>query len=397
LSKTSQIKKRRILRIQSRICIGGPALNTINLSAGLNSDLYQTLLIGGRLQEDEESMEPYAHEKGIAIQIIPEMGRTLSPFDDFRALFKLIRLMKKYKPHLVHTHTAKAGALGRLAAFYCRVPIKVHTFHGHVFKGYFSPLVNRLVITTEQILAKLSSKIITISRIQKQDITEVYRITSTKKCQIVPLGFELDKVIHGSPGNFKKSLKLPESIRLFGILARLVPVKNHHFLLRSIAEWKRLYHSQEKTKIMFLFIGDGTLRNELEQLKDELALNDVVRFTGWKKCTADIYADLDLNMLVSKNEGTPVTLIEGMASGVPILTTDVGGIRDIAPENAGTILSEGASHTEFARAIQFFIRNPKRLSQNVKDKVKLAFGLERLIKDIENTYDELFKSKEIKT
>ena len=386
-------EKRRILRIQSRICIGGPALNTINLSAGLNSDRYQTLLIGGRLLENEESLEPLAHQKGVAIKMIPEMGRTLSPLDDIKAFIKLVRVMKKFKPHLVHTHTAKAGTLGRLAAIYCRVPLRVHTFHGHVFRGYFSPAVNKLVILTEKVLAAFSTKIVAISKIQKSDLTEVFRITKAAKCQIVPLGFELDQMINGTPGNFKKSLGLPDTTRLFGILARLVPVKNHEFLIRSIAKWKELYPGED---VKFLIIGDGELKSELQQLTDELDLNDLVIFTGWKKNTAEIYADLDLNILVSRNEGTPVTLIEGMAAGVPILTTDVGGIRDVAPENTGTILPADVDHTEFAKAIQSFVVNPTRLSNDVREEVRSAFSVKRLVRDIENLYDELFTSREKK-
>ncbi|PIE01610.1 MAG: hypothetical protein CSA81_11225 [Acidobacteria bacterium] len=377
-------EKIRVLRIQSRICIGGPALNTINLSAGLNPERYQTLLIGGRLQEDEKSMEPLAHEKGVAIQIIPEMGRSVSLFDDLRAFFKLKALIEKYRPHIVHTHTTKAGALGRLAAFYCKVPIRIHTFHGHVFSGYFNPLINRAVIAAERFLGRLSTQIVAISNIQKRDITEKYKIVKPEKCKVIPLGFELHKVVNGQKGRLKAELGIHPQTRILGILARLVPIKNHSFLLQAIAEWKKI--KRERDQAMFLIIGDGTLRSDLEKEARELRITGCTQFTGWRKETAAIYADLDLNLLVSRNEGTPVTLIEGMSAGVPFLSLDVGGIRDIAPEKAGNILPANSTPREFANAIQRFMEQPFELSREIKEEVHRRFDVSRLVRDVEELY-----------
>jgi glycosyltransferase involved in cell wall biosynthesis len=385
----------RVLRIQSRICIGGPALNTINLSSGLEEKGFHTILVGGRLQENEQSMVPLAVEKGVDVRIIPEMGRSVALFDDLKALFKLIALIRSFQPHIVHTHTAKAGALGRIAAMLCRVPIRFHTFHGHVFTGYFKPWVNSIVIRVERMLGRISSRIIAISRIQFEDLTLKYRIISKNKCRIVPLGFELRKIYGGEPGLFRSSLNVRENTVLCGILARLVPVKDHRFLLDAIREWKNRFREMSTVRPVFLIIGDGDLREELENQTDELGIRDWVVFTGWRQDLKAIYADLDLNILVSRNEGTPVTLIEGMACGVPILAKDVGGIRDIAPQGAGTILPAHCSPVQFAESIQKFLSNPKCLSHEVQAKVRANFDVSRLVSDMEHHYRELLSERGI--
>lgn len=381
----------RLLRIQSRICIGGPALNTINLSAGLSNRNYQTLLVGGQLLADEKSMIPFARERGVAVQLLPEMGRSVSVFDDWKAFWRVVSLIKRFKPHVVHTHTAKAGAIGRLAAWYCRVPLRVHTFHGHVFHGYFSPLKTRLAIWTEQVLARLSHRIIAISKKQHRDLTQIYKIVPERKCRIVPLGFELNRVIQGKPGSFREQLGLDSDVMLCGILARLVPIKNHRFLVESIAAWKRRFSNAQPKKVKFLIIGDGELREDLETQVRAAQLEEEVIFTGWIRETDAIYADLDLNMLVSMNEGTPVTLIEGMAAGVPILAKDVGGIRDIAPKGAGHILDADCTHQEFAAAIQEFVENPARLERSIREEILRRFGVDRLIDDMDRVYQDFFK------
>lgn len=378
----------RVLRIQSRICVGGPALNTILLSAYLEKP-YETRLIGGALEPGEKAMAPFAEEKGVTIEIIDEMGRSVKALDDLRALWKLIKLIRAYKPTVVHTHTAKAGAIGRVAAFLCRVPLRVHTFHGHTFHGYFSPMVTRIFIWIERILAMLSHRIVVISGRQMQDICEVYKVASAKKTRIVPLGFELSKMVTGTKGNFRKSLGIGENIRLVAILARLVPIKNHELLLRAIAHYRKLAPSASAEKIRFVIIGDGELRESLEKLAAELKINDLVLFAGWRSETPDIYADIDLNVLTSKNEGTPVTLIEGLACGVPILAMDVGGIRDFADERHGRIVSANASAEEFGAALHGILDGKlERLAVPLRDEIRARFDVSRLVGDIKNLYDD---------
>ncbi len=384
----------RVLRVQSRICVGGPALNTILLSERLDPDRYRTILVGGRLEPGEKSMEPLAHEKGVAIHLIEEMGRAVKWSDDVRALWRLIQLIRLFRPHIVHTHTAKAGAIGRLAAWLCRVPRRVHTFHGHVFHGYFSPAKTRLYLWLERALAAMCHRIVVISPRQREDIVNRYRVAPARKCETIPLGFELDKIAAGEPGRFRQKLGLPPDVLLAGILARLAPIKNHQLLLRAIAYWQTLAGDAPARDVRFLIIGDGELRGELEGLAAELGVQDRVLFTGWQGDVPDIYADLDLNLLVSKNEGTPVTLIEGLACGVPVLATDAGGVRDFIDEDCGVIVPVDASPEDLGRRLHDLLADPARLERmgrNGPERMKALFGVERLVGDVENLYKRLLK------
>lgn len=380
----------RILRIQSRICIGGPALNTILLSSGLREEGFQTLLVGGKLEPGETAMTPMVHQKGVALHHLEEMGRTISWVDDLRALRKLIRIIRLYKPHVVHTHTAKAGALGRIAAFICRVPVRVHTFHGHVFKGYFNPVMNKVFILTERFLAALSHGIVAISPTQKKDLTEIYKAVPKKKCRVIRLGFELEKMVNGIPGRFRESIGVGPETRLVGILARLVPIKNHELFLEAVAVWRRLNPEMRPEQIRFLVLGDGELRDDLEQKARDLGIDSLVMFCGWRRDTADIYADLDLNMLVSKNEGTPVTLIEGLACGVPILSTNVGGICDFAGEEHGVILPADADPEAVGSALNEMLAKPKlRLDDPAREKILAMYSHRRLVSEMGALYRDL--------
>ena len=380
----------RVLRVQSRICIGGPALNTILLSAHLPAERFETILVGGRLEEGEKSMETFAREKGVNIQIIEEMGRAVKWTDDLKALWKLIALIRRFKPHIVHTHTAKAGAIGRLAAFLCGVPIRVHTFHGHVFHGYFSPLITRAFIWLERFLAFISHRIIAISPRQKEDLTQVYKVVPARKCSIVRLGFELEKMTLGRKGKFKESLDLKPETLLAGILARLVPIKNHQLLLDGIAAWKQRGAKAGGAQVRFLLIGDGELRSQLKAQAEALGISHLVMFTGWRGDVEDIYADLDLNILVSKNEGTPVTLIEGLACGIPVLTTDVGGVRDFVEPEMGSIVPADVSPQILGEQLEIMLDSRNGLlAVPLREQIKKSYGASRLVSDVAQLYEEL--------
>ncbi len=382
------MSKIRILRIQSRICVGGPALNTISLSAFMDPERFSTKLVGGRLEPGEKTMEPQAEEKGVQIHMIEEMGRDPSWLSDIRALWRLISLIREYKPDIVHTHTAKAGAIGRLAAFLCRVPIRIHTFHGHVFHGYFHPVKTWIYIWIERFLALLSTRIVTISPAQEQDLTVRFGVVPKAKSTIIRLGFELGKLAGGQEGRIREELGLASDVRLAGIVARLVPIKNHQLLLHAIAHWRQSYPERPETR--FLVIGDGETREELERLSAELGIEDLVIFLGWRRDLADIYADLELNILVSKNEGTPVTLIEGLACGIPILTTDVGGIRDFADEACGRIVPGDIKAEDLAVHLgEILASGQGRLDLEVSQRIGASFDVSRLVSDMENLYEEL--------
>ncbi|MCB1049067.1 MAG: glycosyltransferase [Acidobacteria bacterium] len=383
----------RVLRVQSRICVGGPALHTILLTAHLKEP-FETKLVGGRLEPGESPMDAFAAQHGVSIELIEEMGRSLHWWDDLKALMRMIGLIRRYRPHIVHTHTAKAGLIGRLAAWLCRVPIRIHTFHGHVFEGYFSPFFNQVMKIVERFLAWTSTRILAISPRQHHDLVNRFHIVPASKCQIVPLGFELESIRSAPQGRFKARLNLSPNMRLAGILARLVPIKNHELLLQGIAAWAKLNRKWRPDQLQFLIIGDGECRADLEKSATDLGITVWVRFTGWQGQVGEIYADLDLNLLTSKNEGTPVTLIEGLAAGVPFLATDAGGIRDIYEGPFGEVVPINCSPSELGAALQRWLdKDQLRVPQALQAEIAERFSRQRLVEDINKLYLGCLKEK----
>ncbi|MFN3477083.1 MAG: glycosyltransferase, partial [Candidatus Methylomirabilales bacterium] len=314
----------RICRVITRLNIGGPAQHVILLSAGLPQEAFDTLLVVGKEEEGEGNMLDFARAKEIQPFFIPELQREIRPLHDFVAFVKLYRLFQQWRPHLVHTHTAKAGALGRLAARAAGVPVVVHTFHGHIFDGYFPPWKGRLFLAIERLLAKLTTRIIALSEGQRRELLQL-KIGGEAQLAILPLGLELDPFLTAPAknGQLRRELGLPGE-RLIGIVGRLVPIKGHETFLqaaRSVAE--RL------PSCRFLVVGDGPERLKLQGMAATLGLASRVLFLGWRRDLDRIYADLDLLVLSSSNEGTPVSLLEAMAAGVPVVATQVGGVRDL--------------------------------------------------------------------
>ena len=324
----------KICRVIARLNIGGPAQHTIFLSAGLDPSRYESILVTGREGKAEGSMRDLAEAKGIKPIYIPELSRDISPADDLVAFYKLYRLFCQKGPDIVHTHTAKAGALGRLASRMAGVPIILHTFHGHVLQGYFGPLKSALFINIERALARITTCIVTLSEGQREEILG-FGIGRPDQVVVVPLGLELDRFIncHSRAGELKKELGLEPGARLVGIIARLVPIKGHRFFLEAVHQVAKVVPSAR-----FLVIGDGELRTNLEAIVRDLRLSDLVYFLGWRLDLERVYADLDLLVLSCLNEGTPVSVLEAMAASVPVVATSVGGVKDLVEDGKTGIL-----------------------------------------------------------
>lgn len=293
--------------------------------------------------------------------------------------------MKKEQPDIVHTHTAKAGALGRLAGILYNLSVPknkrarfIHTFHGHIFGGYFGKLRTHFFILIERILALFTYKIITVSRNLKQELLS-FGIGNDKKTEVIPLGFELERL-----------LEIPlrsDKIINVGIIGRMVPVKNHIFFLEAV---HKVICDNPRLAVKFKIIGDGELRQKLEEYAFRLKLNSQVEFLGWQKDLIDIYAGIDVVALTSLNEGTPVSLIEAMASARAAIATDVGGVRDLLGDNLerGIIVNPGDIGS-FANNLVMLIKdnNLRRdIGLRARDFVREKFDKNRLIKDIEKLY-----------
>ena len=383
------MSKIKIFHVIARLNIGGSALHTILVTRDLDPQRFQTTLVTGIEETYEGGMREWAATQGVNPLIIPELGREINLIADIKVLFELYCLFRREKPDIVHTHTAKAGFVGRLAAWLAGVPTIVHTFHGHVFHSYFSPAKTRLFIFIERLLARLSDRIITVSPLQRQEIIG-FGIASPEKAVIINLGFDLQPFLAcgNLRGRLRAELSLPDEIKLVGIVARLTGIKNHHLFLDTAALIQKRNH-----KVHFVVVGDGELRTELEQRAIDLGLGPIVHFLGWRQDLPAIYADLDLVMLTSRNEGTPVSLIEAQAAACPVIATAVGGVPDIIVDGQAGYLVPPDDAQALAEAVSKALEgNSREMGQAGRQAVSERFAVRRLVRDIETLYRELIDS-----
>jgi glycosyltransferase involved in cell wall biosynthesis len=395
---------KRILRIINRFNLGGPTYNAAYLTKYLSPD-YETMLIGGIKNDDEDSSEYILNQLGIDSIVIPEMRRSINAFQDIAAYNKIKKIIKEFKPDIVHTHASKSGMLGRRAAFSMKVPVVVHTFHGHVFHSYFNTLKTQTFISLERRLAKKSSGIIAISDMQKEELTNVFNIAEPSKITVIPLGFDLLRFHENQVEKrkiFRTENHLDNDEIAIGIIGRLVPIKNHSLFVEAIAKVKK----STGKKIRGFIIGDGECRTDIEDLAHNLnlvispngttTLKPDIRFSSWMRKVDYAYAGLDIVALTSNNEGTPVSLIEAQASGKPIVSTNVGGISNIVIPGQTALLSETGDNASFYKNLETLIRKPdlrKKMSEKGWDFVREKFHYSRLIEDTAKYYEKLLLEK----
>jgi len=397
VEKSSQLqsasRRIRVLRLFSRLNIGGPAIHVILTTAGLDPKRYDSLLVVGREEDREGNFLNLAEAKGIPLRIIPTFGRRIDPLRDLITLVSLFRLMRRERPDIVHTHTAKAGALGRVAARLAGVPVVVHTFHGSVFDGYFGPSVARFFQWIERILALGTDTIVAVSERVAADLAE-RKIAPRKKIEVVPLGLELGRFqdVQQRRGELRRELGVPPRARLVGSVGRLVAIKDLGTLLRSMVQL-----SATQPDAILLVVGDGPDRPALEMEAERLGLGSRARFLGFRDDLERIYADLDVAVNCSLNEGTPVALIEAMASGVPVLATAVGGTPDLLDEGRLGRLVPPGDPNALARALAESLSGGDDSAEKAafaRRSVLQRFSLERLLGDLDRLYLRLLKSKE---
>ena len=391
----------KVLRIINRFNIGGPTYNAAYLTKYLDES-FETLLVGGAKDESEDSSEFIVESLGLSPIIVHEMKRELNYKQDRIAYKKIKQIIADFKPDIVHTHASKAGALGRLAAYNMKVPVIVHTFHGHVFHSYFGKSKTKLYKSIEKHLAKKSTAIIAISDIQKQELANVHKICGEDKIEVIPLGFDLNRFRENKEEKriaFRKEWNIEDHEIIISIVGRLVPIKNHYFFL-NVA--KNILEKTNKT-VRFFIVGDGELKNNLTNYCDTINLTYAtnkedsnksnITFTSWIKEIDVVNAGSDIIALTSKNEGTPVSLIEAQASGKPIVSTNVGGIGNIVKVNETAFLTPINDEALFSKHLISLIDNEK-LRTEMSEKgnhVFKDFHYTRLAKDIENLYTRLLK------
>lgn len=393
----------KVLRIINRFNLGGITYNVSYLSRYL-SDEFETLLIGGAEEKGEESSLHITEQLGLKPQIIPELQRAVSFKSDVAAYNRIKEIIREFKPDIVHTHASKAGAVGRLAAIHCKVPVIVHTFHGHVFHSYFGKGKTFFFKSVERYLAQRSDAIITISDLQKKELTEDFKITDPRKTHVIPLGFDLDRFTKNTEQKrkeFREKYKVGNDELAIGIIGRLAPIKNHELFIDAIEFVK----SKTNKKIRAFIIGGGETQQQLEDyLKNKnLVFTKIADspslfcFTNWIKNVDWALAGLDIVALTSKNEGTPVSLIEAQAAGKLIVTTKVGGTADVVGADSGFLTNPNNPQEykeKLLEAVADFDKLQLKVANN-RETVLQKFSYSRLVNDVEHLYKKLLKEKGI--
>ena len=410
------VSRTRVIRIIARLNVGGPAKHVVWLTSGLPGDGYDSLLVAGSVPEGEEDMSYFAEQMGVNPHYIPEMSREIS-LNDAVTVWKLFRLFVREKPDIVHTHTAKAGTVGRVAGFLyrwltpgtvvgkprqCRF---VHTYHGHVFHSYYGRRRTQVFLAIERLLAKLvTDRLIVVSSQQSIEIGETFRVGRPGQIKVIPLGLDLDVFADHAKrrARFRQELYIHDDAILVGIVGRLTDIKNHEMFLNVVARMKAIDPAcRRQGDVRFIIIGDGSLRETLELQKQKLGLDADVIFVGGRKDPEYFYPALDVVALTSRNEGTPLTLIEAMANSRPVVATSVGGVVDLL----GEVIEDGpykvcrrgisvpaGDEEAFVAALSRIIRD-RSLRQELGDRglefVEVNYSKERLFEDIKGLYGEL--------
>ena len=390
------MKKIKVLRIINRFNIGGPTYNATFLTRFIG-DKYETLLVGGMPEEGESDSLHILENYGLKPILIEEMRRKPSLMSDRAAYKKIKEIIIDFKPDIVHTHASKAGALGRKAAFSCGVPIVIHTFHGHVFHSYFGKLKTLLYKNIERNLAKKSTAIVAISEIQKQELAIEHKICDSKKIRVVNLGFDLDQ-FHQKAIDCRKEVRMELGLTdeiAIGIIGRLVPIKDHNFFLSVIEQVVQ----KTKRKFKVFIVGDGSERETINIRVNKLneTYPELIKMCSWEKDIARFNAGLDIICLTSKNEGTPVSLIEAQAANIPVISTDVGGVQDILKDGETGVIVPRGDLNLYVNALVELINNEekrKMMSQNGWNYVQEKFHYNTLVQNMDRLYSDLLKERE---
>ena len=384
-----------VLRVIARLNVGGPALHVAYLTAGLTPRGYDTTLVAGTIARGEESMAYIAEQAGARVVALPGLSREISPFRDAVAVFRLAKLIRQVRPTILHTHTAKAGTVGRVAALVAgsaRPPIVVHTFHGHVLRGYFGPAKSTLFRVLERLLAKVTTVLVAVSPEVRDDLVQL-GVAPAEKFAVVRLGIELEqRVASDLPRDeVRRRLGIPPERFVIGWIGRMTGVKQTQDLLAALAELRA-----GRVDAGLLVVGDGPDRAGFEQRARELDLVRHCLFLGYQEDVAPWYAAMDAVALPSGNEGTPVTVIEALAAGKPVVAYEVGGVPDVVREGVDGFLVEPGSTSGMAERLAQLAADRelgRRLGEAGRERVLERYGVGRLLDDVDQLYRETIAKK----
>ena len=380
-----------IHRVIARLNVGGPAMHVTNLAAALNHGPWVTRLVAGLIEEAEGDMAYYAEQRGVEVTYVPEMARSISPLADLRTLWGLYRLFRRERPDVVHTHTAKAGTLGRIAAMLARVPVVIHTYHGHVLGGdYFAPWKTRFFLEVERQLARFTDRLVVLTQRQAQQMADELRVARPERFFVVPLGLELDRFLEAEREAEREATRKELGIGLdelvVGIVGRMVPIKNHELFLDLLPELFATAPGPARA----LVVGSGERESVLRARAEALGVQDRVIWLGWRRDLPRLYPAMDVLLLTSHDEGTPVAVFEALVGGTPVVARDVGGVAEVLGAGAGpagVVVPRDAPLAAWADAAIRATTAPA-MSRERRAEIARHFSVERLADGIAGLYTE---------
>ena len=385
-----------MLRVIARLNVGGPALHVAYLTAGLADRGYDTTLVAGTVGRGEESMAFVAESKGVRVEVLDELGRKISPLRDARAVLRLAQLIRRERPTILHTHTAKAGAVGRLAAVLAgraRPPIVVHTVHGHVLRGYFNRVATLGFRGLERALAGVTTKLIAVSPEVRDDLVAL-GVAPASKFEVIRLGIELEQRVapdDGARRETRRQLGLSGDPFLVGWVGRMTAVKRTDLVVRVL---RRLVDRGVDAHL--LLVGDGPDRDGLERYAHELGVIRRCLFLGYQEDVAPYYEAMDALLLPSVNEGTPVSVIESLAAGRPAVATRVGGTPDVVRDGVDGFLVDSDDADDLAARLAELAADPARrarMGASGRERVLERYAVDRLVDDVDALYRRLLASR----
>jgi glycosyltransferase involved in cell wall biosynthesis len=389
-----RVKQVKVMHVITRFDKGGSAENTYLTVLGLDKERYDVFLIRGISQESRMSSQETAgaevnlaeaEKSGVRIITISELVRNINLVKDLKALFRLISIFKQEKPDIVHTHTSKAGILGRWAAYIlAKTPIIVHTPHGHIFWGYFNSWKTCVFVFLERLTARITDRIITLTEQERKDHLQ-FAVAPEEKFAVIHSGVDLRNFLDVSvdPADVKEKLGIPQDSFVVGTVGRLTPVKGQKYLIEAAAKIV-----QQEPKAMFVFLGDGELLAGFTETASVPGIKDHLKFLGWRPDVADVMSTFDVFVLPSLNEGMGKVLVEAMAMGKPIIASDVGGIQDLVAHGENGLLVPPANGETLANAILDLYENPdKRKRMGEAGKRRAAeYGVDAMLRKIDALY-----------
>jgi glycosyltransferase involved in cell wall biosynthesis len=357
--------------------VGGPALQVTALMRGLESEHFDHRVYCGAVEPGEADYVDLC-APDVDVRRVPTLGRSMRPFDDADALLRLIRAMRRFRPHIVHTHTAKAGALGRTAALLARVPVRVHTFHGHLLHGYFSPGKTRLVVRTERSLARISDHLVAVGGNVREDLVHA-GIGRPRQYHVVPPGTTLGPLPDRETA--RRELGLPMESPVVAYVGRVTGIKRpDRFVEVAHAVRHRIPDAR------FVVCGEGDLLPDLVAAAG--GLDGALHMLGWRADVETVYAAADLVILTSDNEGMPISLIEAGLAGLPAVATRVGGVPEVVQDEVTGLLATTRAEELAAHTVRLLLdeRLRLRMGRHARAWTTERFSAERLVSDMRGLY-----------